>query len=91
VGRDSYHVAASYDEPDVLSGEDAVQTTRWWPINPEWTKDQIVQTLFKCVLTSHEHRVREHFLYKGRPVFGPHFELDKLWEIAPSNYQAAMK
>lgn len=39
-------------------------------------------TILKCALTSQEHRVREHFKYKGELVYGPHFDVDALWEIA---------
>lgn len=46
------------------------------------TPSEFVQTVFKAFLTSYEHRARESFLFRGRRVFGPHFNVDKLWEIA---------
>jgi hypothetical protein len=35
----------------------------------------------KCLLTSAEHRIREHFLYRGERVFGPHYDVDALVEL----------
>ena len=60
------------------------QATRKWYISSEATKSEIIQTMFKCVLTSVEHEARESFLYKGKPIFGPHFSVDALWNIAES-------
>lgn len=71
-----------YDEPCVVTGNIEPQTTRKWRISSHMTKSEIVQTILKCALTSQEHRVREHFKYKGELVYGPHFDVDALWEIA---------
>jgi hypothetical protein len=34
-------------------------------------------------MTSAEHRVREHFSYKGKRIFGPHIDVEKLLEMSP--------
>ena len=44
-------------------------------------KSEIVQTALKCILTSAEHRVREHFKYRGSRVYGPHFDVEALHEL----------
>lgn len=67
-----------YDEPDVESGVPAVQRGRKWYISSWATQGEVAQTALKAVLTSHEHRVREHFAWRGARVFGPHFDLDPL-------------
>lgn len=72
---------AYYDEPDIVTGELERQFTRKWTLSPFMVKSEFVQTAFKCALTSAEHRVREHFTYRGKRVFGPHFDVDALWEI----------
>jgi len=76
------YLQLSYDESDVVTGEPAVQHTRKWFLSPHMTRSELVQTALKAALTSAEHRVREHFLYRGRAVFGPHLNVDKLWEMA---------
>jgi len=58
-----------------------LQRTRRWFISPEMRKSELVQTAFKCIMTSAEHRVREHFRYKGELVYGPHFDVEKLVEL----------
>ncbi len=53
---------------------------RKWFLSPYMTKSEVVQTAFKAVITLIEHEAREAFLYKGRPVFGPHINVDSLWD-----------
>jgi hypothetical protein len=79
-GRGDIYLQANYTENDVDSGKPEQQFTRRWFLSPEMTKSEIVQTVFKCLLTSAEHRVREWFKYRYRPVFGPHCNVDALWE-----------
>lgn len=74
-------LVANYLESDILTNKESVQKTRKWYISPWATKSEIIQTALKCVLTSMEHRAREAFTYKGKRVYGPHFNVDALWEI----------
>ncbi len=53
-------------------------TGRKWVISPHATKSEIVQTALKAVLTAEEHEAREHFKYRGRAIFGPHYDVDFL-------------
>ena len=81
-GRGAIYLQGRYDEPDVDTGQTEPQKTRRWFLSPQMTKSEVVQTAFKCVITSAEHRTREWFTYRGRRVFGPHFQVDALWAIA---------
>lgn len=54
---------------------------RWWRLSPHMVPQEIVQTMFKAVLTALEHEAREQFLYKGVSVFDPHYDLDQLVEL----------
>lgn len=76
------YLQARYEEPDTTTGVLSWQYTRRWLLSPEMTKSEVVQTAFKCVLTSMEHKTREWFTYKGKAIFGPHFDVDKLHAIA---------
>lgn len=64
---------------DSVTGDPAVQHGRKWRLSPYMTKSELVQTAFKAVLTAIEHETREQFAYRGRPIFGPHFNVDELW------------
>lgn len=86
-GRGAWYLQASYWEPDVVTGEHEKQLTRRWFLSPEMTKSEVVQTVFKCVLTSMEHRAREWFLYRDRAVFGPHFDVDALHAICDDRHE----
>ena len=57
------------------------QRGRKWLLSPHMTTSEIVQTAFKAVMTAMEHEVREHFRYRDRPVFGPHFDVERLVEL----------
>jgi hypothetical protein len=79
---DRLFLQAQYWERCVDTGALELQKTRKWVVSRYATKSEVIQTAFKAVLTSAEHQVREHFKYRGRAVFGPHFNVDQLWEIA---------
>jgi hypothetical protein len=80
-GRGEMYLQGSYREADIHTGTVELQRTRRWFISPEMRKSELVQTAFKCIMTSAEHRVREHFRYKGELVYGPHFDVEKLVEL----------
>lgn len=81
-GRGAIYLQAGYDEADVVTGVVERQLTRRWFLSPEMVKSEVVSTCFKCIITSVEHRTREHFTYKGRRIYGPHFDVDALHSIA---------
>ncbi len=56
-------------------------TTRKWYVSQHSTDSEIVQTALKAVLTAEEHEAREHFLYRGRTIFGPHHSVDALLNL----------
>lgn len=64
----------------------ALQSGRRWVLAPSMTKSEIVQTAFKAVLTFAEHEIREQFTYKGQAIFGPHFDVDQLVELATGGH-----
>jgi hypothetical protein len=81
-------VSAWYLEHDVHGDPDCNppdrQDTRRWIVEPHATEDDIVRTVLKLLLTSHEHRVREHFLYRGRRIFSPHQRVvDAMEAVSP--------
>jgi hypothetical protein len=80
-GRGEMFLQGGYMEPDTVTGVPEWQLTRRWFISPTMGKSEIVQTVFKCVMTSMEHRAREWFTYKHEPVFCPHFDVDALHEL----------
>ena len=80
-GRGAIYLQGHFVEEDVNDGTPAPQHTRRWLLSPHMTKSEIVQTVFKCAITASEHEVRERFTYRGRTVFGPHFDVDALWGI----------
>jgi hypothetical protein len=82
-GHGGVFLQATYWEADVSTGSPSgdrleLQSTRKWLLSPHMTKSEVVQTAFKCVLTSAEHRVREWFRYQDKAIFGPHFDVDDL-------------
>lgn len=76
------YLQAMYVAPDITTGELEAQYTRKWQLSQHMTKSEFVQTVFKCCLTSYEHRAREAFLYRGVRVYGPHFDVEALVALA---------
>lgn len=75
------YLQANYLEPDTETGRVGLQFTRRWPLSPDMNKSEVVSTAFKCALTSMEHKTREWFLYRGRAVYHPHYDVDALYAI----------
>lgn len=80
--RGEIYLQAWYEEADIITGKNEPQFTRKWLLSPEMVKSEVVATCFKCVITSMEHRTREHFTYRGKRIYGPHFDVDALHSIA---------
>ncbi len=80
-GRGEFYLQGGYMEPDTVTGEREWQLTRRWFLSPQMGQSEIVQTVFKCLITSLEHRAREWFTYRGQPVFGPHFDVEALVQL----------
>lgn len=80
---------ATYPDYDIYTSKEEIQHTRKWPLSPEMTDSEIVQTAFKLCITSFEHRCREGFQYKGARVFGPHFDVEDLVRLCKQGHEAA--
>jgi hypothetical protein len=80
-GRGEIYLRASYMDRDTVTNKPEIQWTRKWLLSPEQLPSEIVQTAFKCIITSHEHRVREWFTFKKHPVYCPHFDVEGLIEL----------
>ena len=77
------HIRGGFEQPCAKSGELTVWLTRRWYISDKATRSEVVQTCLKIVLTAVEHEAREKFRYRGRAVYGPHIDVDALWEVCP--------
>lgn len=74
-----------FDEPCNVTGAPAVQRSRKWRLSPHMTKGEIVQTALLAVRTALEHEMREQFTWRGKPIFGPHFDIECLHELCVAN------
>lgn len=72
---------------DSKTGEETHWSARKWFLSPHMTPSEVIQTAFKAVLTAEEHEAREQFQYRCRAIFGPHFNVDKLWEVADGSHE----
>lgn len=82
-GRGELYLCGEFFAADTCNGGAPQQwRTRRWLLSPVMTKSELVQTAFKCVLTAVEHEAREEFTYRRRPIFGPHYDVDVLWNAA---------
>jgi hypothetical protein len=84
-----YYLQVQFDSPEDEQSWTGVrprviQRGRKWMLSEHMTRNEIVQTCFLAVMTAVEHEVREHFKYRGRKIFNPHFDPDALWILARS-------
>jgi len=74
----------AYNGVDNVTGEPYQWKGRKWVITTHMTDGEIIQTIFKAILTAAEHELRETFLVAGRPILDPHYDLEKLWDLRGS-------
>ncbi len=77
-----WHVQVCYDEPDIETGTIGRQESRPWFIAESTGESEIVDTVFAAVMRSYDHVVKEHFTYKGKRVFSPHFTISQRLAMA---------
>lgn len=66
------YLEADIERPDAGPVE---QKTRKWYVSPFMTEGELVETCFAMVCRSQMHVAAEHFTYKGRRVYSPHFDV----------------
>ena len=66
-----------YDK-DRITGERELQRCRKWVLSFHMVNSEVVRTAFQAVMAAMKHEVEEAFRYKGRRIFNPHMDLDKL-------------
>jgi hypothetical protein len=70
-----WHLQVTYHEADIYTGAIELQKSRKWLIEPDATESDVVETAFSAIMRSYDHVVKEHFLYKGKRVYSPHFDI----------------
>lgn len=88
-GHGGVFLQAMYMDEDIYTRKPELQHTRKWLLSPSMTDSEIVQTAFKCCLTSYEHRCREAFKYQGARIFGPHFDVNDLVKLCKDGREEA--
>jgi hypothetical protein len=63
-------------------GPRLLQKGRKYFLSEHMSKSEIVQTALTATLAATEHEAREAFTYKGQAIFGPHWNVDRLVELA---------
>lgn len=81
-GLGLWFLQVRFSAPDAVTGRTETHGGRKWRVSMHMTRSEIVQTALKAVLTAEEHEARERFLYGGRAIFGPHLNVDTLWDLA---------
>lgn len=76
------YLQVKFEAPNNVTGGIEKWGGRKWLLSEHMTKSEIVSTALKAVLTAEEHEAREQFLYRGRAIFGPHLDVDTLFEHA---------
>lgn len=79
-----WHVQVCYFEPDIYKpdGDAQLQESRPWFIWEGASESEIVHTVFAAVMRSYDHVVQEHFTYKGKRVYSPHFAVEQRLKMA---------
>ncbi len=80
---DGFLLHLSSTLPCAATGQPAEFTGRKWHIPASSSRGDVVRTALKAALTWAEHETRERFTYRGKPVFAPHADPDRLFQLSP--------
>lgn len=75
-------VQVAFERPDIVTGEMGVGYSGKRYVSEHMAKSEFVALVFGTFLALEEHECREMFKYRGRRIFGPHIDVDQLWEVA---------
>lgn len=76
------YVQVECDRPDTFTGVMGVGRGGKFYLSPYMTVSEIVQGCFGLCKSYDEHETREAFTWRGRRIYGPHIDVDALWEVA---------
>lgn len=76
------YLQVRFKETDPYTNEVVTAYGRKWHLSEHMTRSEVVQTALMAVLAAEEHEARERFRYKGRAIFGPHFSVEALVDMA---------
>lgn len=82
IEGDHYFLQVEFDAYNGWDQTTTRQKGRKWLLSEHMTRNEVVQTCFLAVMTAAEHEVRENFRYKGRAIFGPHWDPNVLWKMS---------
>lgn len=88
--ENGFFIWLSSNEKCAYSKELTVQLGRKWFVPDDTKRSEVVQTIFKAVMTWQEHEAREFFKYEGQRIYGPHFKVDELVELCNSRKKKAL-
>lgn len=84
IGQDGiglHYLQVKFNAFDAQSASHQTWGGRKWRLTAEMGDSEIVQTAFKAVLAAEEHEAREGFRYRGRAIYIPHYNVEKLWNL----------
>lgn len=68
--------------PDVFTGEMGTGRGGKMYLSEHMSVSELVRKAFQLFIAYEEHECREWFHYGGRAVFGPHINVEALWDVA---------
>ena len=80
VGEDgaAFYLQVRSTSPCAKTGAPYEWGGRKWRISVHMTVSEVVQTALMAMLAAVEHEAREAFRYRGKAIFGPHFNVEHL-------------
>ena len=81
IKGDMMYLQVQFDGKCSVTGREERQYCRKWLVSPFMQENELVRTAFKAVEAAELHELEEHFRYKGRSIYSPHFKVDALIEL----------
>lgn len=76
------YLQVEVERTDIMTGRTGVGRGGRYTVAPDATTSEVVQAVFGLFRAYEEHECREWFKYRGRRVYGPHMDIEALWDVA---------
>lgn len=81
-GEYRFYVQVAFNRPDIVTGKMGTGWSGKRYVSTHMCRSEFIAMCFGTFLALEEHECREYFKWKNRRIYGPHINVDALWEAA---------
>lgn len=81
-----WYLQAFLERKDIVTGNVGQGHGARYLIDSDISESAITRRLLRAALDYAEHEVRESFTWAGKRIYGPHIEIESLWNVSEASH-----